>query len=188
MDRQEGTGMSSRRTAVAVSAAVILATGAFLAYAQAAKEPAKSSYANAQYGFSMEPPVFPEVPEDMNIVVALFSAFPKNGFSSNLNVVVQRLKTTADGYAKLTKTEFEALGITVVSEKRLKVSGRDALLLHYKGKMGGRDLQFLALAVIDADRVFLATCTALDADFNTVEPAFRACLESFRLAEAPAKR
>jgi hypothetical protein len=49
--------------------------------------------------------------------------------------------------------------------------------------MEGKDLRFLALAVVDTDRVFLTTCTALKSRFQEDEPEFRACLDSFKLAQ-----
>ena len=149
----------------------------------AAPLPQAPPYADPVYGFTIQPPKFPAASARVGVTPVMFFAPAENGFAGNLNVAVQSTDKTLQEYAELSRGQFEQLKLTLVSEKPLKVSGRDALLWEYEGKMQGRDLHWLALAVPDKGRVYLATCTATPEGFLRNEKAFRAALQSFSLPE-----
>jgi hypothetical protein len=107
----------------------------------------------------------------------------RSGFASNVNVTVQRVTTSREKFRDLSVKQFQMLRFKINSEQNLTISGKDAILFDYEGNMEGKDLRFLALAVVDTDRVFLTTCTALKSRFQEDEPEFRACLDSFKLAQ-----
>jgi hypothetical protein len=113
----------------------------------------------------------------------MFFAPAENGFAPNLGVMVQASPMGLEAYAELSRGQFKELKVTVNAETRLKVAGRDALLWDYQGKMQGRELRFLALAVPDKGRVFLATFTSTTEAFAKHEKAARASLDSFTLPE-----
>ncbi len=94
----------------------------------------------------------------------------------------QATTTTRKAYRDLSIGQFEQLKFKLNSEKELTVSGRDALRLDYEGTVpqGGKEYHFLALAVIDKERVVLVTCTALPENFAAVEPEFQACIASLK--------
>lgn len=145
----------------------------------------RSHYVDETYGFSLDAPRFPEVAGASNIIAAIFQGPAHGGFVSNVNVLVQRMKTTKAAYREQSLDQFKQGGFRVKSERELKVSGRDAIEYDYEGKFGGgRDLRFLSVAVIDADRVVLVTCTATADDFPAVEAEFRACVASLKLEGA----
>lgn len=162
-----------------MSVAGVLVAAAVL-YAET--PPGKSLYRDAVNGFSLTPPVFPKVPEGSTATLAFLMAPPKNNFSSNLNVVIQPASTRKD-YREANNKGLASQGWEIVSDKDLQVAGHDAMLIEYKGVMNERNLHWLALAVMDDHRVVLATCTALEEEFQNLEKPFRECLESIQLTK-----
>jgi hypothetical protein len=142
-----------------------------------------SSYTDGVHGFSIRPPEFPIDPQGINVTPVMFFAAPENGFSSNVNVGVQKVSMTADAYYDLSIKQFKTAGLTVNSDSRTKVSGKDAIRLDYEGTLQGRELRWLALAVVEKERVILVTATSPKASFEKYEKQFRACLDSFKLSE-----
>jgi hypothetical protein len=136
---------------------------------------------DAQYGYGLSMPRFPSPAAGGSAMRLMMSAPPENGFSSNVGVMVQEAKLTADEYEALSKKQFEAAGITVIASSRRQVSGRPAITYEYQGPLGGRTLHWLSLAVILPERVVLVTCTADAAQFRGLESEFRRVLSSFIL-------
>lgn len=141
-----------------------------------------AAYKDARFGFSIEPPAFAAA-EAVSVTPVMFFAAPENGFAANLNVSVQTTPMTAKEYAELSRGQFQQMKLEVVSEKEMKVSGRDAILWDYQGKAQGRELHWLALAVVDKGRVYLVTATSTADAFAKHEKAFHAALKSFTLPE-----
>ncbi len=142
----------------------------------------RSTFVDTNYGFSLEAPRFPDAGPTTAGIALVFSGPPKDGFAPNVNVSVQATATTAKAYRELSFAQLDQLKLKRNSDRNLKVSGRDAIEVDYEGTIGGsKPLRFLALAVIDKDRVIQITCTALPEAFPAVEAEFRACLQSFKL-------
>jgi hypothetical protein len=57
------------------------------------------------------------------------------------------------------------------------------VLWEYEGASQGRKLKFMALAVVDADRVFLVTGTSTQDDYEALSKEFRASIDSFKIQE-----
>ena len=169
--------------------AVLASFAAGAAFALTASEaaarpaPAPSLYTNDVYGFSLIPPAFPKAEKAAGGQAAMFFAPVRKGFATNLTVIAQATKLSIDDYIALSKSQFKELNISVTSEKRVKVSGRDAALFEYEGQAQGTDMKWMALAVADGDRILLVTGTALAADYDSVAKDFKASLESFKLAD-----
>ncbi len=158
---------------------LLVGTGSARSFQRAAK---RSHYADAYYGFSIDAPRFPANDAAVNIIPVVFTGPGRDGFASNVNVTVQRTKTTAEAYRELSIGQFKQLDFKVNAERTSKLSGRDAVEFDYQGKVQDRDLRFLSLAVIDTERVILVTCTATTEAFPAVEAEFRVCIASLRLA------
>ena len=165
------------------------AAGAFVALAAAdavarpAPAVAPSLYTNDVYGFSIIPPAFPKAEKAGAGQAVMFFGPVRKGFANNLNVIVQAAKMSIDEYIELSKGQFKELKIKLSSEKRLKMSGREAALFEYEGEAQGRDMKWMALAVSDGERIFLVTGTAAAEDYDTVSKEFKASLESFKLPD-----
>jgi hypothetical protein len=167
----------------AFAAGAVLTLAATDALARPARAAAPSSYSNGVYGFSITPPAYPRVEKDSGTQTAMFFAPGKNNFAGNLGIMVQTVKMTLEDYVKLSRDQFEKGGLKVGTEAKMKVSGRDAVLWEYEGASQGRKLKFMALAVVDADRVFLVTGTSTQDDYEALSKEFRASIDSFKIQE-----
>jgi hypothetical protein len=159
----------------------------------------KATFDGRKWGFSIDiPPGFTVSKTNLKLKalakgesqgLAIFTAAQDDGFSANFNVIAVGGPTTRDEVITSTKDEMKKIGLDVVAEKKLSVSGRDAVMLEYAGPFGGpggRRLHFLTLTVIDGDRTFSLTGTATKDDYPSREKTFHACVESFKLtAEKP---
>lgn len=159
-----------------------LAIGTALLAQQAKPAAPRPSYNDPALGFSLEAPRFPAPASTQVVVPIVFSApSARVGFTSNVNVNIQPIKTDRDAYLAISRREMDQRGFTMNEVTERTVSGRPASLLDYQGRIRGESLRFLALAVIDKERVILVTCAASAADFPALEPEFRACLDSFKM-------
>jgi hypothetical protein len=149
-----------------------------------ANHPAKPSYyTDGRYGYSMLPPSFAKAEKDTAAMTATFFAPARNGFAANLGVMVQAVTMTPDQYRELVAGQLKQSGRTVLSETRRKVGGREAIQWEYEGALQGRELRWIELAVVDADRIFQLTGTAPKAEYDQVAAEFKACLDSFTLGD-----
>jgi len=164
-------------------AAALAAAGTVLAAQALERKP--SVYTDGLYGFSIQAPAFPKAGKGSNVVPAILLGPAHGGFSSNVNVMIQHVVTTRDAYRQLSLGQMKAAGFKVLSDRDETVSGKEAIRCDYEGSQAGRDLRFLVLAVMDGDRVFLVTCTALKDEFGDYQKEFEACLGSFKLISQP---
>jgi hypothetical protein len=139
-----------------------------------------SAYTDATYGFTIHAPSFPKATRG-TVVPLMMYAPPEDQFATNVNVGVQSVQMSRKAYRDASVAQFQKLGFKINSERNTTVSGKDAIFWDYEGTMAGRSMRFLALAVMDRDRVIVATGTALRENFPRYEPAFRTCLDSFRI-------
>jgi len=142
-----------------------------------------SRYADAQYGFTINAPKFPTASAGSQVVPVMMFAPGRRGFASNVNVIVEQVGISRKDYRDRTLKRFGASGYALHSERNLTVSGRDAILFDFEGRMGTRALRFLELAVFDTNRFYSITCAAPRNRFSDYEAALRACLDSFELTE-----
>ena len=152
-----------------------------LGAAQEKRASKASRYTDELYGFSIQSPSFPAAAKGSGVTPLIMLGPPENEFSSNVNVMVQETATTRKDYQKLSRDQFKAAQFKVLSEKETTVSKKDAMLIEYEGNQQGRDLRWIALAVITGERVYLVTCTALKGDYPKSEAAFKSCIKSFEL-------
>ena len=140
-----------------------------------------SDFTDSKFGYSVSPPEFPGPPSGSAATRLTVLAPPEGGFSSNMGVMIQEIKTTREEFIALSEKQFDALGMKVRSSSKRDVSGQPAVLLDYEGQMGGVGLRFLQLAVILPERVLLLTYTAPKSSFKELEAEFRRSLETFKL-------
>lgn len=150
------------------------------AVAQQAKK-VRPTYVDPAQGFSIQAPRFPKTPAKAMSIPVTFQAPPEEGFASNVTVAVQTVKMKRKEYAELTRGQFEQAGVKVKSERNRQVSGKEAIEWEYENEVQGKALHFLQLAVMDTDRVFLATCTAPAESFSKHAAEFHASLDSLKL-------
>jgi len=163
-----------------IATAVGLLLAGTLAGAQA-PAPRQPNYIDSTYGYSFAAPAFPPAGAGQPAVPVIVAGPTVDGFASNVNVNIQQMATTRQGYIDLSLGQLRQLGFKIHTTKEVTVSGKDGIRFDYEGKLGSRDLHCLALAVIEKERVILVTCTALTTAYKAIEPEFQACLDSFRL-------
>jgi len=166
-----------------MACAVVLAglTCAVLVADDGQPAPKPSTYTDRVYGFSMQTPTFPKATKGVSVRPVVLCGPEEGGFASNANVMVQSITTTREAYLTQSLNQIKAMRWKVNSMEKTTVSGRDALRFDYEGKMGARDLRWLAVAIVDTERVFLVTCTTTKDGFKKYGKAFDACLRSFAL-------
>jgi hypothetical protein len=103
---------------------------------------------------------------------------PSDGFSPNINVVIQPFKGSIDDYIEISKKQFEEEKDTIVSEH--KVANRE-WTVEYHGVSDGRHLHFYARSIVAGTRVYLVTATATELQWKSVGNKLKACTESFQL-------
>ena len=165
-----------RRAVLVVLAAAIGAGAAWAAVV--ARKP--SVYQDGLYGFSIQAPAFPMAPPGSMVIPVMMTAPAEDKFAANVNVAVQQVTLSRDGFRQLSLAQFKQAGFKVNVDRDLTVFGKPAILWDYEGSAGGRDLHWLALAVIDTERVFLVTCTAPKDTFGKYEQEFHTCVNSFK--------
>lgn len=133
---------------------------------------------DSTYGFSVALPAFPKQ-DDAGVAVTpiTFTGPIHDGKVPSCNVQIQNMDATLDDFRTQSLGQFKALGVTLESEKRRKVSGKDALLL----VSSGRDVKILSLAVEVRRSIYLVTCLASISQFPTYEKVFRDLLDSFAI-------
>jgi len=157
--------------------------------------PANVSYVNKTAGFAINPPDFPTAAQG-NFMPVAFTAPGRDGFGSNVNVMIQMQTGTRKQYIESARAEMRHInGKFNESEeikeknKTLKISGRDAAIIDYERTVNDVKLRFLALAVFDGEKyggrncIYLVTCSALASEFDAQKDEFMKCFESFTLLD-----
>ena len=145
----------------------------------------RSTYRDEVYGFSLETPRFAAREANGRSIPLMVFGPAKNNFSDNLNVMVMDKAGGREKYRGLNSAELAQKGFKVVEDKDATVSGRDAIVLEYTGRIQGRDMHFLSLGVLDKEQTYLFTYTASEDTYKNVAAEFRASLESIKINDAP---
>ncbi len=168
--------------AAAFGAGAFAGAAATEALARPGRATGPSQYTDGTYNFSLVPPAFAKVEKDAAHTVATFFAPTRDNFAANLVVIVQRVKTTLDQFVENSKGDLQKLGLRAVVERKLKVSGRDAVYWEYESAQQRRPLKVISLAVLDGERLFVVNGTSLAADADA-QKQFKAGVDSFRIAD-----
>ncbi|MEX0775396.1 MAG: hypothetical protein WD042_06740 [Phycisphaeraceae bacterium] len=169
------------RRRILTAALLLLAVGLANLAAQDAAAPT-SAYTSGRYSFTLQAPTFDALGAGRAGVIAAFSAPAEEGFAANMSVMIQQISMTRDDYKAVLIGGIEKAGLTINRSDTLKVGPHDALRLDYQGTLDQRDLRFLALAVVEKNRVVLVTCKSLQKNFAKYEAAFKAALDSYQPA------
>lgn len=103
---------------------------------------------------------------------------PVDGFSPNVNVMIQPYPRTMADYIELSKGQFSQMGWTVVSEKNVSDT---EWIAEYTGSMNGSPLHWYARAVLSDGKVYLVTGTCAAASWDSVGDALKSSVGSFKL-------
>lgn len=140
-------------------------------------------YVDRNYGFSFSMPRFtPSRERDVTTIAVTLSGSPIDGFSPNVNVMVQNIETTLEAFQKLQAEELRSVGWQVVEQAPTRVAGKPALRTHARGSLQGLEVEFLAVALIGSEKqVFVLTCTTTTSQFPRYAMEFDRVVSSFTL-------
>lgn len=119
----------------------------------------------------------------------LFIAAPleseKDGFSENVNVVVEDLhgaEMTVDEYAGFTKTQIKTLitNNNILKSEKTTFQGRDAYTMEYTGQQGAYKLHWKQIYFIEKGKAYILTYTAEGDKFATYLPIADRIIQSFK--------
>lgn len=151
-----------------------------------AEAPSVAHLNDPVFGYSVDLPSIGD-PSDALVVQRLVVMGPAvNGFAPNCNLQIQYTSMGLPAYLDLTRRQFIDHGATLIKESQDSNSGLPGGLIEYTTS-GSHPLRHLALAVASSDRVWLLTCTALDASFSEHRPTFEQILKSFTLNPGPSR-
>jgi hypothetical protein len=102
---------------------------------------------------------------------------PKDGFASNINVMIQNFEGSIEEYATISEKQFKKINFTVLNKK---VNG-NSLIYEYTGEMGGRKLHWYAKGVKRGNKVYLITGTAMEDAWSEEADKLKECVNSFKL-------
>jgi hypothetical protein len=154
--------------------AAVLASS--LALASGEGRSAEAAIHDATYGFSITAPSFPK--EDntgLTVTPITFTGPVRDGKAPTCNVQIQNMDVTLSAFRSQSLGQFKAVGLTLESEGKRKVSGKDALYF----VSSGHDIKVLSLAVQHGPSIYLVTCLAAANQFEKYEKAFQAAMDSF---------
>jgi len=157
-----------------VNQTVLLAVFAFTTLpCLAADEVAELLHFKAS-GFSIAP--LEEAAESATYLVLTMTLPASDGFAPNVNVQVQAFDGTLDEYVDLSKRQFTAQKIQIVSEKRAAESHTFELA----GEIQGQKLHFYSKAEMGRGKVYLTTGTSKESQWKAVGEKLRKCVDSFK--------
>ena len=155
-------------------AAAVLASS--FAFASTQGRSAESMIHDTTYGFSIATPTFPkEDSTGLTVTPITFAGPMRDGKAPSCNVQIQNMGVTLSAFRTQSLGQFKAVGLTLESESKRKVSGKDALYF----VSSGHDMKILSLAVEDGQSIYLVTCLAASAQFGQYERAFQVVMDSF---------
>ena len=129
------------------------------------------------YGFQID--ALDAAPNPAAPTTALVLSLPATeGFAPNINVQVQPYTGTIKEYAELSKRQFEQLKWKVISEKEI---GDNEWSVEYTGTLQAGDLHFYARAISKDGKVYLASATAKETQWEVVGDTLRQHIESFKV-------
>lgn len=104
----------------------------------------------------------------------------RGGFAANVNVMSQPFGGTAEAYLVTSLAQAEAMNWTVLASGHSETG----CVFEATGTMGARQLHWYARAVMQGERVILATATALESRWEEDGPGLRASVDSLALLPA----
>lgn len=133
----------------------------------------ETTYQSEQYGFSIKPPVVKQW--EGSGMVATFLLPPKDGFSDNVNVMIQEYPNSLQEYDKVTRASFGANGMKLITGKL----ENGVLTYEYSGKYQGRPLHWYSRATKKDDKIYLVTATCAEERWETNKTQLMNAADSF---------
>lgn len=128
-------------------------------------------------GFSISP--VEVAPDDVGYTALSMSLPATDGFAPNVNVQIQQFDGTLDDYIALSRQQFDAYEMEMLSEDR----GDVTVTWEYAWTMQGQELHGYSCAHHAEGKVFLVTGTAAASQWESVSGRLKSSVDSFKLAD-----
>jgi hypothetical protein len=126
-----------------------------------------------QAGFSID---ILDAPKSSTGSKPLIMTLPaRNGFSANVNILIQPYPGSLQDYKELSQTQFKQLGLRVIDSDESK----NTLTWEYAGKMSGREFHFVAKVIKEGNLFYLATGTDLEINWPITSAQLKRVVKSF---------
>jgi len=102
---------------------------------------------------------------------------PENGFSGNVNVMLQPYSGSLEEYKALSEAQFKQLNLEMI----LSFVSQEQLTFEYKGTMQGKMLHWYAKAYKKGDIIYLVTATDAQINWEKNKGQLSATVDSFTL-------
>ena len=129
-------------------------------------------------GFSIASLEAPPKQKDAQQPVLLMFLPASEGFSPNVNILIQPHEGTIEEYLALTLNQFKSAGLKVITQKTV---GKGAVTIEYSGATEGQAMHCYARAEKSGGKVYLITATSTEGQWSTTATPLKACVDSFRL-------
>lgn len=139
---------------------------------------AESRYVNETLGFSFVPPKVDFAGAAGNFMGAQAGMPPVDGFSANVNVLLQNYGQSLQDYVNLSKGQFVDMGWKAT---RAEVVG-GAAFFEYTGNYQGTELHWYSRAFKKGDWIYLVTGTVLASRWDLDKGPIKASVDSFKLS------
>lgn len=131
----------------------------------------------AEYGFKMD--LLDAAAPSNTQTQAIMSFLPsKEGFSPNVSVIIQPYSGTIKDYISLSKSQFEQMKWSIISEK---VVSDSEWICEYSGSMQQTSLHWYVRAILESGKVYLVTATSSESSWKEVAPTLKRSVDSFHL-------
>jgi len=127
------------------------------------------------FGFSIQPPVLREIPDNQAIVLFYFPASEE--FAPNVGVIRQTYPESAAKYKELTDSQLKDRNAEVIASK---IAG-GTYLVEYAMAVNGKKMHFYSKAVFKDGKVLLATAAATPAQWKKLGNEMKKVVDSLSL-------
>lgn len=138
------------------------------------------AYVDPTYGFSLVPPKFPVGGAGTSTTAFLAMGPASDDFAPNINVQVQDASMDLGEFITLSIDQFEEAGLAIRENKSMEFGSQQGVFWRYSGRIQGRLLEFVAIAVPFQGRFFVVTGTATPRQFEDLGAELQRAVVSFR--------
>jgi hypothetical protein len=130
-----------------------------------------------KYGFTMDA-LDTTAPSDTPTQALMSFLPPQDGFSPNVNVVIQPYQGTIKDFISLSKGQFEQMKWAIISEKTIS---DNEWICEYSGSMQQASLHWYARAILKSGKIYLITATGRESSWKSVADPLKKSVDSFHL-------
>lgn len=165
-----------KKTKYLLIAFLFVVIGSALGIATYLQQSCASRVSLPQYGFSIDP--LDDTVDRFPAQALMMFLAPYNGFASSVNVMIQPYIGKMDEYVTQSKQQFDEMKWQVVSDQLVSPT---EWRVEYQGELQGQSLRWYARAVMKDGKVYVATATAAQSQWDDVSEVLKQKVDSLRV-------